>query len=96
MNFEAEMKKVLKDGEILIGEKSIKKALLTGGVKMVIISKGAAQSTKEDFKRYSDLSGIKYWEYPENTKELGYVCAKPFPVACIAIVKEGSSKILEP
>jgi large subunit ribosomal protein L30e len=95
MNFEDEMKKVLKDGEILIGDKKVKKALLNGKAKMVIVAKNASDETKADLKRYAGLSDIKYYEYPESSKELGYKCAKPFPIVSIAIVKEGSSKILD-
>ncbi len=95
MDFATEMKKVLKDGEITIGEKSVKKGLLNGSVKMVVVASNAAEGLKEDLKRYAGLSKIKYYEYPEPTKELGYACAKPFPVSAIAIVKEGSSKILQ-
>lgn len=95
MDFAIEMKKVLKDGEIIIGEKSVKKGLLNGSVKMVVVSSNAAEGLKEDLKRYAGLSKIKYYEYPESAKELGYACAKPFLVSAIAIVKEGSSKILQ-
>jgi len=95
MGFEEEMKKVLKDGELAIGEKKVKKGLLNGTVKMVVIAKNASHGMKEDFKRYAEMSDIKYYEYPESSKELGYACAKPFPVATVAIVKAGTSKILK-
>ena len=95
MNLEAEIKNVLKDGELIIGEKKVKKGLLNGSVKMVIVSKNAADAMRDELKRYAELSDIKYYEYPESSKELGYKCAKPFPVSTLAIVKEGSSKILQ-
>lgn len=95
MSFETEIKKVLKDGKIAIGEKSAKEALLTGGAKMVIVATNASDSIKDDMRRYAELSKIKYYEYPESSKELGYKCAKPFPVSALAIIKEGSSKILQ-
>jgi large subunit ribosomal protein L30e len=50
---------------------------------------------KQELKRYSELSSIPYYAYPQTSKELGYACAKPFPVASLAIVKEGGSKILQ-
>jgi len=95
MNFEDEMKKVLKDGEAIIGEKSAKKALLNGKAKMVIVSAKTSSTMKEDLKRYAELSDIKYYEFPESAKELGYACAKPFPVASLVIMKDGGSKILQ-
>ena len=95
MGFEEEMKKVLKDGELAIGEKKVKKGLLNGTVKMVVVAKNASQGMKEDFKRYAEMADIKYYEYPESSRELGYACAKPFPIATIAIVKEGTSRILK-
>jgi large subunit ribosomal protein L30e len=95
MTLESEMKKVLKDGELMIGEKSVKKATLTGKAKMVIIASNASDSMKDDMKRYSALSKIRYYSYPESSKELGYACGKPFPVSVIGIIKEGSSRILQ-
>ena len=95
MNFDEEVKKVLKDGELIIGKKRVKKGLLRGNVKMVIIASAAPTEMKEDLKRYSGLSKIPYYEYKGNSKELGYVCARPFPISSLAIVKEGSSKILQ-
>ncbi len=95
MNFEEEMKRVLKDGEVAMGERSARKAVLTGRAKMVVVAANAPEAMKEDLSRYSKLSGVKYYVYPESAKELGYTCAKPFPVATFAVVKEGSSKILK-
>jgi large subunit ribosomal protein L30e len=95
MTFESEIKKVLKDGELMIGEKSVKKAVLTGKAKMVIVASSASDSIKDDMKRYAALSKIKYYIYPESSKELGYACGKPFPVSVIGIIKEGSSRITQ-
>jgi large subunit ribosomal protein L30e len=95
MNFEAEMKKVLKDGKISVGEKQAKKALLGGSAKLVIVASNAGAQMKEDLKRYAELSEIKYYEYPESAKELGYVCAKPFPISSLAILDDGKSDILK-
>jgi large subunit ribosomal protein L30e len=94
MNFEEEIKKVLKDGEIAIGRKKVKKGLVMGGVKMVVVTSSAPVEMMEDIKRYSKLSGIPYYVFQGDAKELGYACAKPFPISTFAIVKEGSSKIL--
>lgn len=94
MNFEEEIRKVLKDGEIAIGRKKVKKGLVTGTVKMVIVASSAPAGMMEDVKRYSQLSGIPYYVFQGDAKELGYACAKPFPISSLAIVKEGGSKIL--
>jgi len=95
MNFENEIKKVLKDGKLVIGDKSVKKALLNGQAKLVIVASNASESIKEDLKRFAELSKIKYYEYPESSKELGYTCAKPFQIASLVIIDEGSSNILK-
>ena len=95
MNFETEMKKVLKDGEIIIGERGVIKALLNGKAKLVIVATGTSDEKKEDYKRYAELSKIKYYEFEDTSKELGYKCAKPFPISSLAIISEGSSSILD-
>jgi len=95
MNLEEELKKVLKDGEILIGVKRVKKSLLKGGCKMVITASNAPRDMREDLERFATLSGIPYYEFEGTSKELGYACARPFPVTSLAIMKEGSSNILK-
>lgn len=95
MNFEAEMKKVLKEGEVVIGEKGVRKSLLNGKAKMAIVAANASERLKEDLKRYAGLSDVRYYEYPQSSKELGYACAKPFPVSALTIIKGGGSDILK-
>lgn len=95
MNFEDEIRKVLKEGEMTIGEKSVKKAVLNGQAKLVIVAQNASPDMKEEIKRYSKLSDVRYYEYPESSKELGYKCAKPFSIATIAVLDDGGSNILK-
>ncbi len=95
MNFEQEIRRVLKDGKAVIGKKSIKKGLLRGKLKMVIVANNASEESKEDFKRYAQLSDVKYYEYPESSRELGYACAKPFPISSVGVADPGSSNILQ-
>ena len=95
MAFEEEIKKVLKEGSVALGIKRVKKNLLRGGVKLVIATSNAPQDLKDDARYYASLSDAKFYEYPGTSKDLGYVCAKPFPISFLAVLDDGGSKILD-
>jgi large subunit ribosomal protein L30e len=95
MDINEELKKLLKDGEVLIGLNRVKKALMKGDIKMVLVASTAPREMIEDLKRYAQLSNVPYVDYSGTAKDLGYACAKPFSVNTLGVVKEGSSKILQ-
>jgi len=85
----------IRTGKIIIGSKETKNALLTGNLKLIILSKNCPEDIKGDMVYYSLLSKIPYKIVNENTKELGSICGKPFPVSVIGIVDVGDSDILD-
>ncbi len=95
MDFDSELKKVLKGGKVVIGEKRVKKGMLNGKIKMAILALNAPPDIRDEIKKYARLSNAKYYEYPESSKELGYKCGRPFPILVLGILDEGDSKILE-
>jgi len=95
MDVNEELKKVLKEGEVIIGEKRAKKGILLGKVKLIILSSDLPERMKDEFKHYAEMSEIPFYDYPGTSKDLGYTCAKPFPISSLAVVNEGGSKILQ-
>ena len=86
---------VVKSGKIKIGFNSVRKSLLSGNLKLIIISSNCPQIKKEDIIYYSKLSKIDYCIVEEGGLELGSMCGKPFPVSAIGIVDEGDSDIFK-
>lgn len=95
MNFEEELKSVLKEGGVLIGVKRTKKSLLTGKSKLVIIANSAPSQMRDDLSRCASLSKTPMYNFSGSAKDLGYVCGKPFPISCLSVIDEKGSKILE-
>jgi len=95
MSLDEDIKAVLKDGKLVIGKKRVKKALLVGKAKLVIVASNAPEDMKDDLERYASISGSPYYLYEGTSKDLGYTCAKPFPISSIAIIDEGGSNILD-
>lgn len=95
MNFEEEIKKVIKSGVVAVGVKRAKKAILKGSAKLVVIVSGAPDEMKGDIERYASISKIPVYHYKGKAKDLGYTCGKPFPISCLAILDEKDSGILE-
>jgi len=86
---------VIRTGKIIIGSKETKNALLTGNLKLTILSKNCPEDIKEDIIYYSLISKTPYKIVNEDSNELGSLCGKPFPVSTIGIVDVGDSDILD-
>ncbi|MEB3757417.1 MAG: 50S ribosomal protein L30e [Desulfurococcales archaeon] len=94
-SFERELKGLLKTGKVTIGSKESIKAVKTGKAKMVIVAMNALPRYRESVKYYAKLGGIPVYEYKGTSVELGALSGKPYPVSMIAVLDEGSSRILE-
>lgn len=87
----AEIKKMLKSGNVIIGtERAIKKMKL-GKVEKILVSSNCPAKVEKDINYYAGLSGAEFHklEYPND--ELGVICKKPFSISVLALVK-GASK----
>ena len=93
-DIKSKIKGVVKKGEIVIGNKRVVAALLNGNPKLVIISSNCPTEINERIAYYSQLSGIEYKEIDADSMELGSLCAKPFPIAVMAVIDAGESGIL--
>ncbi len=94
-SFERELKGLLKTGKVTIGSKESIKAVKNGKAKMVIVAMNALPRYRENVKYYAKLGGIPVYEYKGTSVELGALSGKPYPVSMIAVLDEGSSRILE-
>lgn len=78
-----EIKKLLKEGKLIIGTNKIIKNLKLGKLKEVYLSSNCPRETIEDIKHYARLNKVKVNELSENNKQLGVVCRKPFSVSVL-------------
>lgn len=85
------LKSVIATGSVAIGERSCRKALKKGDVKLII----CANNCPSDF--IDELSKEKktpIHQYKGNNSMLGSACGKPFTVSTVAILDVGASNIL--
>lgn len=90
-----EIKSLIKSGRYHLGTKRSIKALARGEAKLLIIASNAPQEIKEKAVRLAKLSGIPVVTYEGRSVDLGLLAGKPFPVSMIAVIDQGSSRILD-
>ncbi|MEM0491000.1 MAG: 50S ribosomal protein L30e [Acidilobaceae archaeon] len=90
-----EIKNLVKTGKYYLGSKKSLKAIARGEAKLLIIASNIPSDLKEKALYYAKLSGIPVLTYNGRSVDLGLVAGKPFPVSMIAVLDQGSSRILE-
>ena len=87
----AEIKKMIKSGNVVIGTERTIKSLKLGKVQKVLVSSNCPNSVENNINYYSGLSGaeVHKLEYPND--ELSVICKKSFSISVLAFLK-GASK----
>jgi len=87
----AEIKKMLKSGNVIIGTERAIKNIKLGRVQKVLVSSNCPEGVEKDISYYASLSGaeIQKLEYPND--ELSVICKKPFSISVLAFLK-GANK----
>lgn len=92
--FSQELRNVIDTGKLIYGTNKVKKECFVGDPKLLILSNTIDKNKKQEFLYYAKLLNIKAIEYPENSLELGSVCAKPFSISVVAVDDFGKSSIM--
>jgi len=92
---EGEIKQVLKTGKYILGYRKSIRAIKTGKAKAVVIASKIPKWMEDDVTYYAKLGDIPVIKFKGTSYELGMVCGKPFPVAVMAILDPGTSRIIE-
>ncbi len=87
------IKRVVENGEVKIGSRSVAKEITKGKPKLVIISSNCPGNTREDLANNAKVASIPVYSYNGTSLELGEVCRKPFPISAMAIVAPGDANI---
>jgi|SRR3989338_3560823 len=87
----AEIKKMLKSGNVILGTERAIKNLRLGRVQKVLISSNCPVGLEKDLNYYAGLSGAELHklEYPND--ELSIICKKPFSISVLALLKQQNS-----
>ena len=83
----AEIKKMIKAGNVMIGTGRAIKSLKLGKVEKIFMSSNCPAKVENDINYYAGLCAAELYklEYPND--ELGIICKKPFSISVLAVLK---------
>ncbi|MBI2656432.1 ribosomal L7Ae/L30e/S12e/Gadd45 family protein [Candidatus Woesearchaeota archaeon] len=87
----AEIKKMLKAGNIVIGTERAMKNLKLGKVQKILMSSNCPAGVESNLSYYAGLSGAELHKLDYPNDELSVICKKPFAISVLALLK-GASK----
>lgn len=82
------LKAALAKNSVLLGSRSVLKALKTGNPKIVFMASNCPERIKGDIASSAKISGAALERFEGTAKQLGIFCGKPFAVASLAVMQE--------
>lgn len=79
-----DLKKILKEKELVIGTERTLKNLKLGKIKKVFLAKNCSAGIREEIKRYAGINKIEVEELDVSNEELGGLCKKPYSVTVLS------------
>ncbi len=95
VSLERELRNLVKTGKVYLGVKQTIKSLMHGKSKLVIIAENIPPEYRHRIEYYAKLSNIPIIVYKGSSVDLGLAIGKPFRVSAMAVIDEGSSRILD-
>ncbi|MFO8016818.1 MAG: ribosomal L7Ae/L30e/S12e/Gadd45 family protein [Candidatus Woesearchaeota archaeon] len=83
-----DIKKLVKEGKVIIGKEKTLKGLKTGEVSKVFITSNCPEDAKDSVNHNADIGGAEVVQLDMPNDELGVVCRKPFSVSVLGVIKE--------
>ena len=90
MDFETSLRRAIKSGSVIIGQKETKDCISEGKAQMIVV----ADNCPEEFVLYLNEQDVFKYTYKGSSKALGLSCGRPHFVSVLAIVDAGESDIL--
>ena len=87
----AEIKKMLKAGNVVIGTERTIKNLKLGMVQKILLSSNCPADVEKNINYYAGLSNAEAHKLDYQNDELSIICKKPFSISVLAFLK-GASK----
>lgn len=86
---------VVKTGKVMFGAENALKNAKTGKVRLIVAASNCPSRFFKNLEYYSQLSEIPLIVYKGSSKDLGFVCGKPYTVSALCVRDPGDSDILE-
>ena len=84
----AEIKKLMKSGNIIIGTEKTIKSLKLGRIQKVMLSANCPAKVEKDINYYAGLDNVESHKLDYQNDELGVICKKPFSISVLALLKK--------
>ncbi|MEM1627860.1 MAG: 50S ribosomal protein L30e [Desulfurococcaceae archaeon] len=82
-------------GYTVYGLRQVKKLVLHGKAKAIVIASNIQPDAKRDLTYYAKLGNIPILLFPGTNMELGALLGRPHSIQALAIIDPGQSNILE-
>jgi len=79
----------MRAGKVIIGTELVCRAMPTGRVRLVLVSKSASEATKKKIFVKSDYYSISAIEVDIDTEHLGKLLGKTYSPAAVAVADDG-------
>jgi len=91
MDFETSLRRAIKTGNVVHGQKSTKDCIENGMAQMVVVAKNCPE---EIISYIADKPEVFTYTYKGSSMQLGKACGRPHMVSALAVVDAGESDIL--
>jgi large subunit ribosomal protein L30e len=81
-----DIRKQLGSKNMLLGEREVMKAILTGKIKKVYLAKNCKETMRRDIMRAQEIAKFDVITLDLVNEEVGTLCKKPFSVAVIGVI----------
>lgn len=87
MQIEETIQDALKAKKALLGYRQVIKFIKLDEPKLIVIAKNIPESMRKEIEHNAKISSIAVEVFGGNSKDLGVICGKPYPVSAITIKK---------
>jgi large subunit ribosomal protein L30e len=77
----------VKAGTAVLGYKESLQLIRTGSSKMAVVANNAPEPRMAELAHDAKVSGVRLEVFDGDSRELGLICGRPFPVLVLAIRK---------
>jgi large subunit ribosomal protein L30e len=84
---EDEVKSLIKAKQIIVGYRKSIKFIKSNKPKMIIVANNMPEKMREEIDKHAKIFGLDVRVFDGDSKKLGMICGKPYPVTTIVITE---------
>ena len=85
MNVQEEVQTAVKNNKVVLGYRRSIKFIKLNEPKLIVLANNVPDKIRKEIEHNSKVGGVKVETFNGNSKELGIICSKPFPVSTLVI-----------